>query len=171
MRCILFIAIILTSCSITQKLPTGFWSGYLSPMNQPDIRTSLNYEVKGQQENVSLQILGPGGMNIPTNELQLTKDTLFFSFHRPETQVLLSCALKKVNKNYFYGRCTDPVGKWATLTMKHNSIDISLLGRHYGGIRCECHSELWVLSIFTCSPKSQIFPYSQINSKQKSVET
>lgn len=140
MRYFLFTIILLTSCSTTQKLPSGLWSGYLSPMNQPHKRTSLNYEVKHLQENTSLEILGPGGINIPTHELLLIKDTLFFSFNRPMEEVSLSCALQKVNKNYYYGRCSGPEGNWATFTMKHNSIINSRFGYHLRDFRCACHN-------------------------------
>jgi len=123
MRCILFLAIMLTSCSTTQKLPSGLWSGYFSSMDKPDTQTSLSYEVDHRQENVSLQIFGPRGMNIQTKGIEMTKDTLFFSFSKMDQTGSLSCALKKVNKNYYYGRCTDAEGRWAIFTMKHNSLD------------------------------------------------
>jgi len=138
MRCILFLVILLTSCSTAKKLPSGQWSGYFSPMDQADKRTMLKYEVGHQQENVSLQIFGPQGMNIQTNGLEISKDTLFFSFNKMNQSGLLSCALKKVNKNYYYGRCTDAEGRWAVFTMKHNSLDFSKVRHQFGG--CPCHS-------------------------------
>jgi len=138
MRYILFLTIILTSCSTSKKLPSGQWSGYFSSMDKPDNRTTLKYEVNHQQENVSLQIFGPRGMNIQTNGLEMTKDTLFFSFDKLDQTGLLSCALKKVNKNYYYGRCTDADGRWVVFAMKHSSLDFTRDGHQFAG--CPCHS-------------------------------
>lgn len=140
MRYILFIGIILSSCSTSQKLPSGMWSGYLSQMDQPDKQTPLNCKVKHLQENVSLEIFGPGGVNIPTKELLLTKDTLFFSFDKLSNQMLVSCALKKVGKNYYYGRCTDTDGKWGLLSMKYDLNPNAMMEGHFKGIRCICHN-------------------------------
>lgn len=138
MRCILFLTIIFASCSTTKKLPSGQWSGYFSSMDKPDNRINLTYEVDHQQENVSLQIFGPRGMNMQTNGLMMTQDTLFFSFNKMDQTGSLSCALKKVNKNYYYGRCTDVEGRWAVFAMKHNSLDFSKVSHTFGG--CPCHS-------------------------------
>jgi len=103
-------------------------------MNQPSTRATLNYQVDYIEENVSLLIHSPGGKKIQTRALQLTKDSLFFSYNRPEQEEVLSCGLKRVNKNYYYGRCADSEGKWATFTMKHNSLS------SLGGISCDCHN-------------------------------
>lgn len=138
MRFILFISIILSSCSTTQKLPSGQWSGYFSSIDKPDNRTTLKYEVDNQQENVSLQIFGPQGMYIETYGLEMTKDTLYFSFDKLDKTGLLSCALKKVNKNYYYGKCIDTDGRGALFTMIHNSLDFSRVGHQIG--TCPCHS-------------------------------
>lgn len=138
MRCILFLTIILTSCSTTKKLPSGAWSGYFSSMDKPDNRISLTYEVVQQQDSVSLQIFGPRGMNMQTNGIEMTKDTLFFTFIKMDQSGSFSCGLKKVNKNYYYGRCTDTEGRWAIFTMKHNSLDFSKVNHKFGG--CPCHS-------------------------------
>ena len=131
----LFLIIILFSCKTTQKLPSGRWSGYVSPTDQPDRKTYLNYEVEYQEQSIAMEINGPGGINFPTQDLALTNDTLFFAFNRYGRQEILTCALKKVNKSYYYGLCSDSDGKSAVLTMKHSSID---LGIHYG-IQCDCH--------------------------------
>jgi len=138
MRCLLFLVVIMTSCSTTQKLPSGQWSGYFSSMDQPDNRTTLRYEVDHRQENINLQIFGPRGMNIQTNGIEMTKDSLFFSFDKQNLTGTLSCALKKVNKNYYYGRCADAEGRWAVFTMKHNSLDFSKVGHLAGS--CPCHN-------------------------------
>lgn len=138
MRFILFLTIILSSCSTTKKLPSGPWSGYFSSMDKPDNRINLKFEVNHQQENVSLQIFGPRGMDIQTNGVAMTKDTLYFSFNKMDQTGLLSCALKKVNKNYYYGRCTDAEGRWAVFTMKHNSLDFSQVGHQTA--TCPCHN-------------------------------
>lgn len=136
MRYVLLLTILLTSCSTTQKLPSGHWSGYVSPMNQPNTRATLNYEVDYLEEIISLQLYSPEGEKIQTSELQLTKDSLFFSYKRQEQQGTLSCGLKKVNRNYYYGQCADEEGKWAIFTMKHSSLT------DVGSIRCACHPKL-----------------------------
>jgi len=140
MKYILLLTISLASCSTIQKLPSGQYTGYLSQMDKPDTKTNLKYEVVHQEDSVSLQIFLPQGMNIQTKELVMTKDTLFFSFDKLDRQGSLSCALKKVNKNYYYGRCTDADGKWAVFAMKHNSLDFSGGGNHFPGFGCPCHS-------------------------------
>jgi len=104
-------------------------------MNQPERQMLLNYRVDHLQENVSLEIFGPGGINIPTKDLRLTQDTLFFSFKKVEEQVMVSCALQKLDKNFYCGRCTDPDGKWALFSMQYNPKKF----RHFKGIRCACH--------------------------------
>ena len=109
-------------------------------MDKPETKTILKYEVTHQEELVDLQIFFPQGFNIKTEELHMTKDTLFFSFEKLDGNGSLNCALKKVNKNYYYGRCTDDDGKWATFTMQHNTLDFSGLGRHFPGLGCPCHS-------------------------------
>ena len=139
MRCILICTIILASCS-TAQLPHGQWSGYVSPMNQPNIRSMLNYEVNHSEENVSLEIYSPGGGKIQTKSLQMTQDSLFFTYDKQEQQGILYCGLKKVNKNYYYGRCTDQEGKWAVFTMKHHSLDKVGTVPHIGSFRCGCHN-------------------------------
>ena len=138
MRFILFISIILTSCGTTQNLPSGDWSGYLSHMNQPDKQTSLNYRVKHLEEQVSIDIYGPGGVHFVTKDLVLTRDTLYFSYNKKNDESLVSCALQKLGKNFYHGKCTDPDGKWAVFTMKHNSSGKSG-SSHFNGIRCACH--------------------------------
>jgi len=138
LRGILFITIILSSCHTTKDLPSGLWTVYLSQQNQVDKQISLNCRLKHHQENVSLQIFGPGGINIPTRDIQLTKDSLFFSFDKVEEQMSVSCALGKHNKKFYHGTCTDTEGKWSVFTMKHNSIGTSK-GSLFRGIRCSCH--------------------------------
>lgn len=107
-------------------------------MDKPANRIDLTYEVDNQQKDVSLEIFGPRGMNIQTNGLEMSKDTLFFSFDKMDQTGKLSCALKKVNKKYYYGRCTDAEGRWAVFTMKHNSLDFTKV-RHQSGA-CPCHT-------------------------------
>jgi len=137
MRYILFLAILLISCSTSQQLPSGQWSGHFSSMNKPDNPINLKYKVGLQQDTISLEIYGPQGMYIQTDGLAMTKDTLFFSYEKLDQTGTLSCALKKVNRHYYYGRCTDAEGKWAVFTMKHNSIDFASTGHEIGG--CDCH--------------------------------
>jgi hypothetical protein len=107
-------------------------------MDQADKQISLNCKLAHRQESVSMQIFGPGGINIPTREIQLTKDSLFFSFDKVEERMVVSCALQKFNKKYYHGECTDTDGKRAVFTMKHNSIGTSK-GSLFRGIRCGCH--------------------------------
>jgi len=49
----------MASCSTSKNLPSGQYTGYLSPTDQPEKRTLLNYEVTHQEEDVSLQIYLP----------------------------------------------------------------------------------------------------------------
>jgi len=137
MRYLLFLAIILTSCSTSKILPSGQWSGYLSPMGQEDKRTMLSYQVDHVADSVNLQIFGPRDMNMEAKELLMTSDTLFFSFEKMDQSGTNSCALKKVTKDYYYGRCTDSDGRWAIFAMQHNSINYHSGGTQIGG--CPCH--------------------------------
>ena len=137
MRYIFLLAVLLVSCSVSNKLPSGPWSGYVSSMDKPESRTTIRYQVDHSQENVSLKILGPRGMNIQTKGLEMTQDSLFFSYDKLDQSGSLSCGMKKVNKNYYYGQCTDTEGKWAVFTMKHYSIDSTSVVHQIGG--CPCH--------------------------------
>ena len=141
MRWIIILSILLTACSTTQKLPTGSWSGYVSPMDFPNSRIILNYKVYDLGESVGLQIFSPGGTEIQTKNIQMTKDSLFFSYDKQKQQGEFSCGLEKVNKHYYYGRCTDSDGKWALFTMKHNLLNEVGVDPHSDGVfGCPCHN-------------------------------
>ena len=136
---LLLLMILLTSCSTTKTLPSGHWSGYLSPMDQADKRTDLKYLVDHTDDLLSLQIFGPRGLNIEPKEVQMANDTLFFSFDKLDQTGTNTCALRKINKKYYYGRCTDSDDRWAVFTMQHSSIDPTKGGQNWG---CPCHSDV-----------------------------
>lgn len=137
MRFLFLFVIVLSSCSSSKLLPSGQWSGYLSPMGIDDKRTLLTYQVEHIDEDVNLQIFGPRGMNMQAKELELVNDTLHFSFDKMDSSGSNSCSLKRVTKDYYYGRCTDDDGRWAIFAMQHNSINYHSGGTQIGG--CPCH--------------------------------
>ena len=137
MRFLFLLAVVLSSCSSSKMLPSGQWSGYLSPMGIEDKRTLLSYQVDYIGEDVNLQIFGPRGINMQAKGLELVNDTLHFRLDKMDNSGSNSCALKRVTKDYYYGRCTDTDGRWAVFAMQHNSINYHSNRTQIGG--CPCH--------------------------------
>ena len=112
----LVLLLLLLSCQTTPELEEGRWTGALTPMNHPEMKNPVGYEISYQSGTLSIELIGPNGTVIKTQQPKAEADTLFFTFKEPEEQTLLDCALAK-NTTGFAGRCTDPSGKWAHFTM------------------------------------------------------
>jgi hypothetical protein len=112
----MLVALGLSACQMGSSLEAGRWSGTLTPMNHPEMATSIAYDVRYGGEGLAVDLIGPGGASVPTDRPQFDGDTLRFAFEEPDAQVRLSCVLGRERDGYA-GRCTDPGGKWARFTM------------------------------------------------------
>lgn len=118
MKPLLLLALLgLTACGSSSRLEEGRWTGALTPMNHPDMANPVAYDVSYHGDALAIDLIGPGGAAVPTRDVRLTDDTLYFAFDEPEENVTLSCALGRADGG-FAGRCTAPDGKWARFTMR-----------------------------------------------------
>lgn len=113
----LCLALLLAACGSSSRLEEGRWTGALTPMNHPNMENPVTYDVSYAGDALAVYLVGPGGATVPTRDLLLTADTLYFTFDEPEENVPLDCALGR-EEDGFAGRCTDADGKWARFTMR-----------------------------------------------------
>lgn len=117
-------ALVLASCSALSaqdgrpRLEVGVWSGDLTPMHHPDRPTPLRFGVSEVDGSPSIEIQGPDGLVLPTHGVTASEAGVTFSFSEPEAEVLLQCDLRFDRDGVLVGRCADPDGKWASLTMR-----------------------------------------------------
>jgi len=111
------IVLIVIGCKSEQKLSVGRWSGYLTPMNHPEMQAPISYLVDYINNELQISIIGPGNSIIPANNTFLTTDTLYFSFYEPEEQLRLQCALGRSEEISYSGKCIDDSGIRAIFTM------------------------------------------------------
>jgi hypothetical protein len=114
-------------CTPTPDLTPGRWTGTLTPMNHPDMRTPVAYDVRHADGALALDVVVSADTHLPARELRLSADSLFFVFDEPDAGVPLACAWGRDGAG-FAGRCTDASGKWARFTMQppeHASSDRS----------------------------------------------
>lgn len=117
---LLFTALIMTiSCNSmdTDRIKQGTWTGYLTPMNHPEMKNEVSYNVEYVENGLQIELIGPGGNPIQTETPQMKNDSLFYSFDEPEEGVTLNCKLGKKESGSFEGRCSDASGKWAYFSM------------------------------------------------------
>jgi hypothetical protein len=112
------ILLTLAACDSPDRLAEGRWSGTLTPMNHPEMANPIAYDVGYEGDDLRIDLVGPDGAALPTRDVRLTTDTLFFVFDEPEENVPLRCALGRENADRFAGRCTDTAGQWARFTMQ-----------------------------------------------------
>ena len=108
---------LLSSCATSYHLKSGIWSGHMTPMNHPEMKTELSFDVSQKNRNTVIVINGPGGMRIPTSNLSIQENLIEFQFNEPEQGVTLSCQFVGSNVKGYSGRCTDDSGKWAVFEM------------------------------------------------------
>lgn len=106
-----------TTPAAQPPLPEGTWTGTLAPMNHPEMKNAVTYEVGSPDGALAISLVGPGNTSIPTRDITLDTDTLRFTFDEPEEHVPLHCALGAQADDSYAGRCTDASGKWARFTM------------------------------------------------------
>ena len=120
--CVSTVAFSSASALAAQETPghldTGIWSGELTPMHHPDVHTSLQFAVSAPAGSPVIEIKGPDDVVIPTHDVSVSEAGVVFSFFEPEADVLLQCDLRFQETGALLGRCTDPQGKWASLTMR-----------------------------------------------------
>lgn len=101
-----------------ELLDLGVWSGELTPMHHPDAQTPLRLAVSRPAGSLVIEIRGPDDLALPTQDVTASEAGVVFSFFEPEADVLLRCDLRFGEGGALRGRCTDPSGKWASLTMR-----------------------------------------------------
>jgi hypothetical protein len=120
--CIFALAACSASTLAAQDAPTllelGVWSGSLTPMHHPDAPTPLGIAVSGSVGSQAIEIRGPGDLVLPTHDVAVSEAGVVFSFLEPEADVPLRCDLRFDHGGTLTGRCTDPDGKWARLTLR-----------------------------------------------------
>ena len=89
----------------------------MTPMNHPEQVMDLVFQIEKTNEAYTLEILGPEGVIIPTNDFSVNRDNISFTFSEPEEGVLLDCVFYGTNQQGYKGRCTDSNGKWAQFSM------------------------------------------------------
>ena len=120
---LIFIVALFSACSSTSQnqspLAEGRWTGYLTPMNHPEMQNPVGYEVTYESKDLNIELVGPGAQPVPTKNPHVHGDTLYFSFSEPEEGVMLECRLASVSEGEaaYKGRCIDPSGKWAVFAM------------------------------------------------------
>ena len=107
----------LAACDSPDRLTEGRWTGTLAPMNHPEMANPVAYAVDYEGDALTIDLVGPDGAALPTRDVRLTTDTLYFVFGEPEANIPLRCALGRENPEGFAGRCTDAAGQWARFTM------------------------------------------------------
>lgn len=117
MKYLLCLLVPLAACGPSTRLEEGRWTGTLTPMNHPEMANPVAYEVRYEDDALTIDLAGPGGASLSTRDLRLTADSLYFTFDEPEEDVALDCALGR-DADGFVGRCTDAEGKWARFTMQ-----------------------------------------------------
>ena len=111
------LVLFLTGCRSPHTLQSGLWSGHMTPMNHPEMKTELTFEVSYDKRIASITLNGHGGMHLPTRNLNIQKNMIEFTFNEPEQNVALSCQFIGSDQKGFSGRCTDDSGKWAVFEM------------------------------------------------------
>jgi len=101
-----------------EPLELGVWVGELTPMHHPDAHTPLRLAVSRPAASLVIEIRGPDDLVLPAHDVAASETGVVFSFFEPEADVLLRCDLRFAEGGALRGRCTDPSGKWATLTMR-----------------------------------------------------
>lgn len=71
--------ILICSCTPTDtdQLTPGTWTGYLSPMNHPETKNEVSYNVQYVENELQIELIGPGGAPIQTETPQIKNDSLF----------------------------------------------------------------------------------------------
>ena len=99
-------------------LEAGTWTGELVPMNHPDQGVPLRFHVSRVDGSPRIEIRGPGELVLATRDVTVSDTGVAFLFDEPEAGVPLRCTLRYDDEGVLTGRCTDPEGKWADLTMR-----------------------------------------------------
>ena len=109
--------LLLPACSAPETLPDGRWTGSLTPMNHPEMRTPLSYTVSHPDGVLAISMDGPGGEGMPFINPVFELGSLSYAFIEPEGGNRLRCRLDQQPDATLEGRCTDPSGKWALFRM------------------------------------------------------
>lgn len=98
-------------------IPTGTWTGTLTPQNHPDLRLPMTYTVEECAEGLAITLASAAGLSAEARAVRATSDRIRFTFDEPEARVPLTCDLRRGETGVFAGRCTAADGKYATFTM------------------------------------------------------
>ena len=116
---LLLLAAVLGPAALAQPaIPTGTWTGSLTPQNHPDLHLPMTYTVEECAEGLAITVASAAGQAAEAREVRVTADRIRFTFEEPEENVPLACDLRQGEDGVFAGRCTAPDGKYATFTME-----------------------------------------------------
>ena len=107
----------LAGCAPSPPIPSGTWTGALTPERHPEMASPVAYRVAYPDGALTIEVVGADASALPARDAQLDGDTLRFAFDEPEGDVPLTCALGR-DADGFAGRCTAPDGQWAHFTMR-----------------------------------------------------
>ena len=113
------LALVLGPAVLAQPaIPTGTWTGTLTPQNHPDLHLPMTYTVAECAEGLAITLASAAGQDAEARDVRVTAERIHFSFDEPEENVPLTCDLRRGEDGAFAGRCTATDGKYATFTME-----------------------------------------------------
>ncbi|NNF58106.1 MAG: hypothetical protein HKN04_07670 [Rhodothermaceae bacterium] len=116
---LLLFAIALGPAVLAQPaIPTGTWTGTLTPQNHPDLHLPMTYTVEECAEGLAITLASAAGQAAEAREVRVTPDRIRFAFDEPEEDVPLTCDLRRDDDGAFAGRCMAANGTYATFTME-----------------------------------------------------
>ena len=120
-RFFLLLAFVLGPPAFAQSsIPTGTWTGSLTPQNHPDLHIPMTYSVEECAEGLKITLTsGQGNAGaVQARNVRVSAERVRFVFDEPEAEVPLTCRLERQRDGSFAGRCTADDGKYATFVMR-----------------------------------------------------
>lgn len=107
-------------------VPTGTWTGTLTPHNHPTMHLPMTYQVEECAEGITITLASGDGQGVEARDVRATAERIRFAFTEPEANTPLGCDLRRQQDGAFTGRCTAPDGTYATFAM--NPPSSSMIG-------------------------------------------
>jgi hypothetical protein len=103
---------VLTVPAAAQSLPTGLWTGSVTPTGEEPL--ALTFEVTVSGDTISIMMITPDRGSYPVENAQYKDDTLTFVFH-PGPRV--QCSLPRQSDGSYTGECKGEDDLSAVMTM------------------------------------------------------